>query len=221
MPKNNLQGIASRDIYIYQRGHKLNNITSEGNYDNILLKNNTNGNFIIKNNLYELKNKHFRNNTASFDNKDILNIFNSKALSNKSTKNINNLNINDLHNIGVKSNNYNNICINNIDANNKNSNLDSNLNLYINKNNLNNESMAPSSQIINKANKTGKEITEEMLEKACKKNLRLNVFNWGIGFAISATFLSTIIPKVQYWITKKYTGENEFPGTAEFRNKKA
>ena len=154
MPKNNLQGIASRDIYIYQRGDKLNNITSEGNYDNILLKNNTNGNFIIKNNLYEIKNKHFRNNTASFDNKDILNIFNSKALSNKSTKNINNLNINDLHNIGVKSNNYNNICINNIDANNKNSNLDSNLNLYINKNNLNNESMAPSSQIINKANNT-------------------------------------------------------------------
>ena len=76
-------------------------------------------------------------------------------------------------------------------------------------------------KIINKANKTGKEITEEMLEKACKKNFRLNAFNWGIGFAISATFLSTIIPKVQYWITKKYTGENEFPGTAEFRNKKA
>ena len=76
-------------------------------------------------------------------------------------------------------------------------------------------------KIINKANKTGKEITEEVLEKACKKNFRLNAFNWGVGFAISATFLSTIIPKVQYWITRRMTGSNEFPGTEEFRNKQA
>ena len=175
MPKNNLQGIASRDIYIHQRGDKLNNITSEGNYDNIFMKNNTNGNFIIKNNLYEIKNKHFRNNTASFDNKDILNIFNSKALSNKSTKNINNLNINDLNNIGTKSNNYNNICINNVDANNKNSNIDSNINLYINKNNLNNESIIPSSQIINKTNNTNYIRKSNQFSKGKINNIKIYI----------------------------------------------
>ena len=139
------------------------------------MKNNTNENFIIKNNLYENKNKHFRNNTASFDNKDILNIFNSKALSNKSTKNINNLNINDLNSIGTKSNNYNNICINNVDANNKNSKIDSNINLYINKNNLNNESMAPSSQIINKTNNTNYIRKSNQFSKGKINNIKIYI----------------------------------------------
>jgi len=72
-------------------------------------------------------------------------------------------------------------------------------------------------QIIEKAKKSGSEITEEILNNAVKKNSRLNALNWGTGFAVSALFLSTIIPKVQYWITKHYTGSNEFPGTKEFR----
>ena len=46
------------------------------------------------------------------------------------------------------------------------------------------------------------------------------MFNWGTGFAISAIFLSTIIPKVQYWITKVTTGQNEFPGTADYSAEK-
>ena len=103
--KNNFQGSVPRDIYNYIRSDMLNNITYENIQDNLFLKNNfTNGNF-INNNLYELKNKHFRHNTASFDNKDIINIFNKKNLSNKSTKNINNININNLNNITVKANN--------------------------------------------------------------------------------------------------------------------
>lgn len=71
-------------------------------------------------------------------------------------------------------------------------------------------------QIIEKAKKSGKEITVETLEKAVKVNSRFNILNWGAGFAVSAMFLSTLIPKIQYWMTKKMTGSDAFPGTAEF-----
>ena len=144
--KNNFQGSVPRDIYNYIRADMINNITYENIKDNLFLKNNfTNGNF-INNNLYELKNKHFRHNTASFDNKDIINIFNKKNLSNKSTKNINNININNLNNITVKTNNNNNICINNIESNTQNRNI-------LNKNNnFNNEIISPSNQMMNKIN---------------------------------------------------------------------
>ena len=61
------------------------------------------------------------------------------------------------------------------------------------------------------------EITEEVLRKASNSNLKWNAINWGTGFAVSALFLSTIIPKTQYLITKWRTGSNSFPGTAEYR----
>ncbi len=64
------------------------------------------------------------------------------------------------------------------------------------------------------------EITKELLEKARKENFGKNAFNWGVGFAISAAFLSTFIPKIQYWITRKATGSNAFPGTADYSNEK-
>ncbi len=73
-------------------------------------------------------------------------------------------------------------------------------------------------QIIKKAKEASVEIDVTTLEKAVKKNFRLNAVNWGSGFAVSALFLSTLIPKIQYWITKKITGSNSFPGTEEFRN---
>ena len=83
-------------------------------------------------NVYMNKNnniqRHFRHNTASFDNRDIINIFNKNNLLDKSSKNINHLNIN--NNLGFKGNN--NICINNINST-KNSN-----NLIQRKNNINN-----------------------------------------------------------------------------------
>ena len=60
-------------------------------------------------------------------------------------------------------------------------------------------------------------ITEEILSKASKKNFRLNALNWGSGFAISALFLSTLIPKIQYLITKLRTGQDSFPGTEQYR----
>ena len=72
--------------------------------------------------------------------------------------------------------------------------------------------------VIEEANKSGaKEITSEIIDKASKKNFKLNALNWGAGFAISALFLSTLIPKMQYLITKLRTGENSFPGTEQYR----
>ena len=75
-------------------------------------------------------------------------------------------------------------------------------------------------KIINKAKKAGKDITPEMLESARRINFVKNAVNWGIGFTISATFLSTFIPKIQYWITKVTTGHNAFPGTADYSDEK-
>ena len=72
-------------------------------------------------------------------------------------------------------------------------------------------------KIINDARKAGTNIDTKFLEKATKKNFRLNCLNWGSGFIVSAIFLSTLIPKFQYWVTKMRTGSNEFPGTEEFR----
>lgn len=68
--------------------------------------------------------------------------------------------------------------------------------------------------IIKKA-KDGK-ITKDLLNRVCRENYIKNAFNWGLGFAVSAAFLSTFIPKMQYWITKKLTGSDEFPGTKDY-----
>ena len=73
--------------------------------------------------------------------------------------------------------------------------------------------------IIETAKKTDTgEITSEMLRKATNKNLKMNALNWGAGFVTSALFLSTIIPKLQYQITKWRTGSDQFPGTAQYRD---
>lgn len=74
--------------------------------------------------------------------------------------------------------------------------------------------------IIKKARKNKTEITADILKKANRENFIKNSANWGIGFAISALFLSTLIPKMQYWITRMTTGQNKFPGTADYSNEK-
>lgn len=72
--------------------------------------------------------------------------------------------------------------------------------------------------IIKKARETdAKEITLDVLKNASRHNFKMNALNWGVGFVISAAFLSTFIPKLQYLITKTRTGQNSFPGTKEFR----
>ena len=75
-------------------------------------------------------------------------------------------------------------------------------------------------KIIDKAKKGKKEINSEIITKACRENFIKNSFNWGIGFAVSALFLSTLIPKMQYWITKMTTGQDKFPGTADYTDEK-
>ena len=76
------------------------------------------------------------------------------------------------------------------------------------------------SKIVDKAAKKGVDITSDILKKACRENFIKNTFNWGMGFATSAIFLSTLIPKMQYWITKMTTGQDKFPGTADYSNEK-
>lgn len=65
--------------------------------------------------------------------------------------------------------------------------------------------------------KNGK-INLQSLDAAKKKNIAGAGLNLIVGFATAAVFLSTIIPKVQYWITRVKTGKNEFPGTYELDN---
>ena len=58
-------------------------------------------------------------------------------------------------------------------------------------------------------------ITKEIIKNAKNKNLIFSGINFVAGFAVAATFLSTLIPKFQYWYTKVTTGKHEFPGTYE------
>lgn len=72
--------------------------------------------------------------------------------------------------------------------------------------------------IVEKAKKTNfGDITQTLLRKASSNNLKMNALNWGAGFVTSALFLSTIIPKLQYMLTKWRTGSDAFPGTAQYR----
>jgi hypothetical protein len=61
-----------------------------------------------------------------------------------------------------------------------------------------------------KENKT--EISKDFLGKMKTRNLVTRLGYWGAGMAVSAYFLSTAIPKMQYWLTQKATGHNDFPG---------
>jgi len=62
----------------------------------------------------------------------------------------------------------------------------------------------------------GKQVTTAVLEKVNKKNLISNGVNLGVGLGVSAIFLSLVIPKIQYWITRMHTGTNNFPGVEKY-----
>ena len=66
-----------------------------------------------------------------------------------------------------------------------------------------------------KSSKNGK-VDKKLLETVKKKNLAFNGINFIAGFVFAATFLSTLIPKFQYWYTKKTTGVDAFPGTYDY-----
>ena len=78
--------------------------------------------------------------------------------------------------------------------------------------------MADYVDTICKAAKDGK-VDKALLEKVQKKNLMYNGLNFAAGFAVAAAFLSTFIPKFQYYITKKTTGVDAFPGVYDFDKK--
>lgn len=70
--------------------------------------------------------------------------------------------------------------------------------------------------ILKKAKSRGQNIDFNTLKKANKANFAKNAFNLTTGLAVSAYFLSTAIPKVQYWITQRKTGEYNFPGVQKY-----
>ncbi|MBQ7765147.1 hypothetical protein IJ384_07275 [bacterium] len=64
--------------------------------------------------------------------------------------------------------------------------------------------------------KNGK-INKDLLKKVKNKNLMFSGINFAAGFAVAALFLSTLIPKFQYWVTRMKTGKDEFPGTYDLK----
>lgn len=70
--------------------------------------------------------------------------------------------------------------------------------------------------IIKKSKSSGESITLNTLKKANRGNMIKNSINIGAGFAVSAYFLSTAIPKIQYWMTRRRTGEDCFPGIKKY-----
>jgi hypothetical protein len=59
-------------------------------------------------------------------------------------------------------------------------------------------------------------ISTEFLQKMKTRNLITKLGYWGTGMVVSAYFLSTAIPKIQYWMTQKSTGHNNFPGIQKY-----
>ena len=53
------------------------------------------------------------------------------------------------------------------------------------------------------------------------KNMVYNGVNFVAGFSVAALFLSRLIPDIQYWITKKMTGVDAFPGTHDYQQQVA
>lgn len=64
--------------------------------------------------------------------------------------------------------------------------------------------------------KDGK-INKDILKKAKNSNLIFSGINFAAGFTVAALFLSTLIPKFQYWVTYQKTGKNEFPGMYDIK----
>ena len=62
----------------------------------------------------------------------------------------------------------------------------------------------------------GENVNKKLLEKVKNKNIMFSGLNFAAGFAVAATFLSTLIPKFQYYVTRKVTGVDAFPGTYDY-----
>ena len=67
--------------------------------------------------------------------------------------------------------------------------------------------------------KDGK-VNKKLLDRVKDKNIMFSGANFLAGFAVSALFLSTLIPKFQYYVTRKTTGVDAFPGTYDYEKHK-
>ena len=63
-------------------------------------------------------------------------------------------------------------------------------------------------------------VTPERMLKLNKRNMVKGGLFMGLAMGVSALFLSTIIPKIQYYITFLRTGKNSFPGTEGIKENK-
>mgnify|MGYP001805807140 CR=1 FL=1 len=70
--------------------------------------------------------------------------------------------------------------------------------------------------IVAKAKSSKNVVNADVMNRVCRENFIKTSLNLGVGFAVSAYFLSTAIPKIQYWLTKKQTGEDKFPGVQKY-----
>ncbi len=68
-----------------------------------------------------------------------------------------------------------------------------------------------------KAAKDGK-VNKKLLDKVQNKNLMFNGLNFALGFGFASAFLSTYIPKIQYYVTRKTTGVDAFPGVYDYEH---
>ncbi len=66
----------------------------------------------------------------------------------------------------------------------------------------------------------GGDITAGVIKSVQKQNFVKNMAYLGAGFAVSMFVLSTVIPKMQYAITKKLTGRDKFPGIEDYSKDK-
>jgi hypothetical protein len=62
------------------------------------------------------------------------------------------------------------------------------------------------------------EVNKKTINKVKNKNITYSGINFIAGFAVAAAFLSTFIPKIQYYVTKKATGVDAFPGTYDYEH---
>ncbi|MCQ2738597.1 MAG: hypothetical protein MJ237_00050 [bacterium] len=72
-------------------------------------------------------------------------------------------------------------------------------------------------ELLCKKSKDGK-ITSELLKSVKRNNYIASGLNFVAGFGVAALFLSTLIPKFQYWVTRKTTGVDAFPGVYDYEN---
>lgn len=73
--------------------------------------------------------------------------------------------------------------------------------------------------IVQDAEKNKTNVSWESMKKMNKRNLNKNGLFMILAMGVSSLFLSTIIPKVQYYITYLRTGKNSFPGTENIQKK--